>query len=128
MGINSQIYSNSGGYMGMSFAVPIDVAHGSRRSTQDRRAGSPGGWLGVEIQKVSRELAESFGLEQPRGALITQVFPNSPGEAGGLLAGDIITEFNGHTIDLWSGVAPLRGPRRAAAAKLSWAWFAMATK
>ena len=101
VGINSQIYSNSGGYMGMSFAVPIDVA--MEVADQLKTAGRVArGWLGVEIQKVSRELAESFGLEQPRGALITQVFPNSPGEAGGLLAGDIITEFNGHTIDLWS--------------------------
>lgn len=101
VGINSQIYSNSGGYMGMSFAVPIDVAMEvvDQLMTAGRVAR---GWLGVEIQKVSRELAESFGLEQPQGALITQVFPDSPGEEGGLLAGDIITEFNGQAIDRWS--------------------------
>ena len=101
VGINSQIYSNSGGYMGMSFAVPIDVA--MEVADQLKSAGRVSrGWLGVEIQKVNRELAESFGLEQPQGALITRVFPNSPGEAGGLLAGDIVTDFNGHAIDLWS--------------------------
>ena len=101
VGINSQIFSNSGGYMGMSFAVPIDVAmEVADQLTPTGRVSR--GWLGVEIQQVSRELAESFGLEQPQGALVTQVFPDSPGEAGGLLAGDIITEFNGHTIDLWS--------------------------
>ena len=101
VGINSQIFSNSGGYMGMSFAVPIDVA--MEVADQLKSTGRVSrGWLGVEIQQVSRELAESFGLEQPQGALVTQVFPDSPGEAGGLLAGDIITEFNGHTIDLWS--------------------------
>lgn len=100
VGINSQIFSNSGGYMGMSFAVPIDVA--MEVADQLKATGRVSrGWLGVEIQQVSRELAESFGLEQPQGALITQVFPNSPGEGGGLHAGDIITEFNGNTIDRW---------------------------
>lgn len=100
VGINSQIYSNSGGYMGMSFAVPIDVA--MEVADQLRTSGRVSrGWLGVEIQQVNRELAESFGLEQPKGALITRVFPGSPGEAGGLLAGDIITGFNGRSIDRW---------------------------
>ena len=100
VGINSQIYSNSGGYMGMSFAVPIDVA--MEVADQLKASGRVSrGWLGVEIQQVNRELAESFGLEQPQGALITRVFPNSPGEEGGLLAGDIITGFNGQSIDRW---------------------------
>ena len=100
VGINSQIFSNSGGYMGMSFAVPIDVA--MEVAEQLKASGRVSrGWLGVEIQQVNRELAESFGLEQPHGALITRVFPGSPGEEGGLLAGDIITEFNGQGIDRW---------------------------
>ena len=100
VGINSQIFSNSGGYMGMSFAVPIDVA--MEVAEQLKTTGRVSrGWLGVEIQQVNRELAESFGLEQPHGALITRVFAGSPGEAGGLLAGDIITEFNGQGIDRW---------------------------
>ncbi len=100
VGINSQIYSNSGGYMGMSFAVPIDVA--MEVADQLKATGRVSrGWLGVEIQQVSRELAESFGLEQPQGALITRVFPGSPGEAGGLLAGDVITRFNDNAIDRW---------------------------
>ena len=100
VGINSQIYSNSGGYMGMSFAVPIDVAIEVAEQLKSTGRVSRG-WLGVEIQQVNRELAESFGLDQPQGALITRVFPDSPGEAGGLLAGDIITEFNGQGIDRW---------------------------
>ncbi len=100
VGINSQIYSNSGGYMGMSFAVPIDVA--MEVAEQLRQSGRVArGWLGVEIQQVNRELAESFGLKQPRGALITRVFPDSPGDKGGLRAGDIITEFNDRAIDRW---------------------------
>ena len=100
VGINSQIYSNSGGYMGMSFAVPIDVA--MEVAEQLKQTGRVArGWLGVEIQQVSSELAESFGLDQPRGALITQVFPDSPGEDGGLRAGDIITDFNGQAIGRW---------------------------
>ncbi len=100
VGINSQIYSNSGGYMGMSFAVPVDVA--MEVAEQLKQSGRVArGWLGVEIQQVNRELAESFGLEQPQGALITRVFPDSPGESGGLRAGDIITEFNGQAIDRW---------------------------
>ena len=101
VGINSQIYSHSGGYMGMSFAVPIDVA--MEVADQLKTVGRVSrGWLGVEIQQVNRELAESFGLEQPQGALIARVFPDSPAAKGGLLAGDIITEFNGQSIDRWS--------------------------
>ena len=100
VGINSQIYSNSGGYMGMSFAVPIDVAmEVAEQLIQSGRVAR--GWLGVEIQQVNSELAESFGLEQPQGALITRVFPESPGANGGLQSGDIITEFNDQAIDRW---------------------------
>ena len=98
VGINSQIYSRSGGFMGVSFAIPIDVA--MEVADQLKANGRVSrGWLGVVIQEVSRELAESFGLDRPHGALISEVLPDSPAEEGGLLPGDIITEFNGNAID-----------------------------
>ena len=111
VGVNSQIYSRSGGYMGLSFAVPIDVA--MEVADQLKSSGRVSrGWLGVEIQQVNRELAESFGLEQPRGALVTRVFPGSPGEEGGLRAGDVITEFDGQSIDRWGELPHFVGRAR----------------
>ena len=98
VGINSQIYSRSGGFMGVSFAIPIDVAMEVADQLKSKGRVSRG-WLGVVIQEVSRELAESFGLERPHGALISEVMPSSPAEDGGLLAGDIITEYNGNSIE-----------------------------
>ena len=98
VGINSQIYSNSGGFMGVSFAIPIDVAmEVVEQLKSDGRVSR--GWLGVVIQEVDRDLAESFGLDRPRGALVSQVVPDSPAEEGGLLAGDIIVEFNGRPVE-----------------------------
>ena len=98
VGINSQIYSNSGGFMGVSFAIPIDVA--MEVTEQLRKTGRVSrGWLGVVIQEVNRDLAESFGLDRPGGALISRVLQDSPAERGGLREGDIITEFNGNKID-----------------------------
>lgn len=77
VGINSQIYTRSGGFMGLSFAIPIDVAMNVVK--QLREDGSVArGWLGVMIQDVSRDLAESFGLPRPAGALVAQVVPDSP--------------------------------------------------
>tara|TARA_A100001037_G_C15141729_1_gene634111 strand:- start:493 stop:1788 length:1296 start_codon:yes stop_codon:yes gene_type:complete len=98
VGINSQIYSNSGGYMGVSFAIPIDVA--MEVVGQLKTSGSVSrGWLGVRIQEVNRDLAESFSLDRPHGALVVDVLPNSPAELGGILAGDVITGFDGQSID-----------------------------
>jgi serine protease Do len=98
VGINSQIYSNSGGFMGVSFAIPIDVA--MEVVDQLKTTGRVSrGWLGVMIQEVSRDLAESFGLDRPHGALVSQVIDGSPAETGGILAGDIIVSFNGKAID-----------------------------
>jgi len=98
VGINSQIYSNSGGFMGVSFAIPIDVAVDVVR--QIKATGRVArGWLGVFIQEVNRDLAESFGLERPHGALVTQVMEGSPAEKADLRAGDIITGFDGTPID-----------------------------
>lgn len=97
VGINSQIFSRSGGYMGVSFAIPIDMAMDVVSQLKEHGKVSRG-WLGVLIQEVDRDLAESFGLDQPRGALVSQVLDDSPAEAAGVQAGDIITSFNGENI------------------------------
>ena len=98
VGINSQIYSRSGGFMGVSFAIPIDVAmEVVDQLKSDGRVSR--GWLGVVIQEVSRDLAESFGLERPHGALISEVAPGSPAEDSELQAGDVIIEFDGNPIE-----------------------------
>jgi len=101
IGINSQIYTRSGGFMGLSFAIPIDVAmnvSGQLESTGFVTRG----WLGVVIQEVNKELAESFGLDKPSGALVAKVLPGSPAEEAGFRDGDIITKFNGQPINLSS--------------------------
>ncbi len=97
VGINSQIFSRSGGYMGVSFAIPIDMAMDVVSQIKEHGKVSRG-WLGVLIQEVDRDLAQSFGLEQPKGALVSQVLEGSPAEAAGVQAGDIIVSFNGETI------------------------------
>ncbi len=99
IGINSQIYTRSGGFMGVSFAIPISVAINVVEQLKDKGKVSRG-WLGVVIQEVNKDLAESFGLKQAKGALVAQLVPGSPAEAGGLLSGDIITAFNGQEINL----------------------------
>ena len=93
IGINSQIYSRSGGYQGLSFAVPIDVA--LRVQDQLMQHGRvTRGRLGVGIQDVNQALAESFGLDRPAGALVGSVEKDSPAAQAGLLAGDVILRFN----------------------------------
>jgi len=97
IGVNSQIYTNSGGYMGISFAIPVNVAMNVadqlKETGQVRR-----GYLGVIIQPVTDELARSFGLEDTRGALVAQVQPDTPAAKAGLESGDIITAFNGKPV------------------------------
>ncbi|MEJ6024070.1 DegQ family serine endoprotease [Ramlibacter sp. PS4R-6] len=98
VGINSQIYSRSGGYMGISFAIPIDEA--IRVSEQLRTAGKvTRGRIGVSIDQVSRDVAESIGLGRPQGALVRSVESGSPADKAGIEPNDIITKFNGNTID-----------------------------
>ena len=98
VGINSQIYSRSGGYQGVSFAIPIDVAMDV--AEQLKSAGKVSrGWLGVVIQEVTADLADSFGLDRPRGALVSQVQPDSPGAKAGLQASDVILQFNGRPVE-----------------------------
>jgi serine protease Do len=98
VGINSQIYSRSGGYMGISFAVPIDEA--VRVADQLRATGHvTRGRIGVQIGEVTKDVAESLGLARAQGALIQRVEPGAPAEKGGLEAGDIILKFNGAPIE-----------------------------
>lgn len=101
VGINSQIYTRSGGFMGVSFAIPISVAINVAEQLKEKGRVSRG-WLGVVIQEVNKDLAESFGLDKAKGALVAQLVPGSPAEAGGLMSGDIITAFNDQEIDLSS--------------------------
>ncbi len=98
VGINSQIYSRSGGYQGVSFAIPIDVA---MEVVGQLKAGGKvsRGWLGVVIQEVTADLADSFGLDRPRGALVSQVQEDSPAARGGLRASDVILSFNGKPVE-----------------------------
>jgi len=98
VGINSQIYSRSGGYMGLSFAIPIDVA--LEIQAQLRTAGRVSrGRIGVMIQEVTAELAESFGLEKAMGAIISSVEKGGPAAEAGIEAGDVILQFDNKTID-----------------------------
>lgn len=108
VGINSQIYSNSGGFMGVSFAIPIDVAMEVARQLKETGHVARG-WLGVVIQEVNRDLAESFGLDRPHGALVTRVLDGSPAEAAGLKEGDIIIRFNDTPIDFSSDLPHVVG-------------------
>ena len=97
VGINSQIYSRSGGFMGISFAIPIDTAMNvAEQLKTDGKVQR--GQLGVVIQEVTHDLAKSFGLDKPTGALVSKVLPNSPASAAGLQVGDIIRGVNGKEI------------------------------
>ncbi|MEZ5571675.1 MAG: DegQ family serine endoprotease [Halioglobus sp.] len=97
VGVNSQIFTRSGGSIGLSFAIPASVARNVvEQLKQNGRVTR--GWLGVTIQDVDKNLAESFGLKRPRGALVAEVSKDSPAAAGGLQSGDIIVTFNGKDI------------------------------
>ncbi len=98
VGINSQIYSRSGGYMGIAFAIPIDEA--TRVSEQLRASGRvTRGRIGVQIDQVTKDVAEAIGLGKPQGALVRGVESGSPAEKAGVEAGDIIIRFDGKTIE-----------------------------
>jgi len=97
VGINSQIFSRSGGYMGLSFAIPIDVAMDVQN--QLKAGGKVArGWLGISIQEITKELADSFGMKNNNGALVAGVEKGSPAEKAGLEAGDVILKFDGKPI------------------------------
>jgi len=97
VGINSQIYSRSGGYMGLSFAIPIDMAMKIKDDLQ-KHGSVKRGWLGVRIQDVTAEHAQSFNLAKPSGVLVASVEKGGPAERAGMQIGDIILKFNGKEI------------------------------
>jgi len=108
VGVNSQIYSRTGGYMGLSFAIPVevamDVADQLKTAGRVRR-----GWLGVLIQDVTLDLAESFGMKHPHGALVAKVLPDGPAKEGGIKVGDIIIEFNDEEVRDSASLPPIVG-------------------
>jgi len=111
VGINSQIYTRSGGFMGLSFAIPIedamDVVDQLKKHGYVSR-----GWLGVYIQEVTRELAESFGMEKPTGALVAKILPDSPAVGTELQVGDIILSYNGEEVKNSASLPPMVGRTR----------------
>jgi serine protease Do len=111
VGVNSQIYSRTGGYMGLSFAIPIEVAMDVAEQLKTKGRVTRG-WLGVLIQDVTHDLAESFGMDHPRGALVAKVLPDSPARAAGLKAGDVIVNFDGKDIRSSSSLPPIVGSTR----------------
>jgi serine protease Do len=108
VGVNSQIFSRTGGYMGLSFAVPINVAMDIVRQLKETGEVQRG-YLGVTIQPVDSGLAESFGLDKPVGALVSDVMPDSPAAAAELKAGDVILRFNGQEVTTAADLPPLVG-------------------
>ena len=98
IGVNSQIFTRSGGSIGLSFAIPVSVVRNVVSQIQENGVVERG-WLGVSIQDVDRNLAESFGLDRPRGALIAQVGRDSPAERAGLQSGDVIVAFDDEPIE-----------------------------
>ena len=98
IGINSQIYTRSGGFMGLSFAIPIDVAMEVVEQLKDTGSVARG-WLGVQINEVSRDDAEALDLDRPQGAVIVTVQPDSPAEDAGLEPSDVILRFDGELIE-----------------------------
>ncbi len=108
VGINSQIYSRTGGYMGLSFAIPIDVAMNIANQLKDNGKVSRGR-LGVEIQELNQDLARSFGMKDANGALVASVEKGSPADSAGIHPGDVITGFNGREVDSSSELPALVG-------------------
>ena len=108
VGVNSQIYSRTGGFMGLSFAVPIDVVQSVYKQLREEGRVSRG-WLGVLIQDVTRELAESFDMKRPHGALVARVLPDGPAAEAGIKVGDIVVRFDGETIKDSSDLPPMVG-------------------
>ena len=103
VGMNSMIFSRTGGYMGLSFAVPIDVANDVREQLI-KTGHVVRGRIGVAVQDMNAQLAQSFGLDRPRGALVSAVEDDSPAASAGVKAGDVILSVNGHDIDRVGGL------------------------
>lgn len=98
VGVNSQIFTRSGGSIGLSFAIPVSIVRNVVAQLKDDGRVTRG-WLGVTIQNIDKSLAESFGLDRPRGALISELAPDGPAANSGLKAGDVIISFNGEQVE-----------------------------
>ncbi|MGI4849125.1 MAG: DegQ family serine endoprotease [Janthinobacterium lividum] len=121
IGINSQIYSRSGGYMGISFAVPIDEA--MRVSDQLRTAGRvTRGRIGVQIGEVTKDVAESLGLPKAQGALVQRIEAGSPAASAGVEAGDVIVKFNGVAIEKSSDLPRMVGNIKPGTKSVATVW------
>ncbi|MDM8544938.1 DegQ family serine endoprotease [Candidatus Venteria ishoeyi] len=107
VGINAQIYSKSGGFMGVSFTIPIDIAMSIINQIKDKGSVSRG-WLGVLIQDVNSDLAKSFHMDKPKGALVVEIF-DGPAKLAGLKVRDVIIAFDGHKITRSSELPPIVG-------------------
>jgi len=114
IGINSQIYSRTGGFMGLSFAIPIDVALDIQKQLREKGRVARGR-IGVVIQEVTRDLATSFGLDRPRGALVNSVEKGSPAHKAGVEATDIILAFDGKQVEGSSDLPRIVGSTRPGA-------------
>jgi serine protease Do len=114
VGINSQIYSRTGGFMGLSFAIPIDVALEVQKQLREKGRVSRGR-IGVGIQEVTKDLAVSFGLDRPRGALVNAVEKGSPADRAGIEATDIITRFDAKVVESFSDLPRIVGSTKPGA-------------
>ncbi|HEY0663054.1 MAG TPA: PDZ domain-containing protein, partial [Thiobacillaceae bacterium] len=121
VGINSQIYSRTGGFMGLSFAIPIDVALDIQKQLREKGRVARGR-IGVVIQEVTRDLATSFGLDRPRGALVNSVEKGSPADKAGIEATDIIIGFDGKEVESSSDLPRIVGATRPGAQSTVQVW------
>ena len=108
IGVNSQIYSQSGGYQGVSFSIPIAVATKVARQLKEHGKVTRG-WLGVVVQEVDRATAQKLGMDKPEGALVARVISSSPGEKAGLKAGDVILSYNDQILASSTALPPQVG-------------------
>jgi serine protease Do len=127
VGINSQIYSRTGGFMGLSFAIPIDVAIDIQKQLREKGRVARGR-IGVVIQEVTRDLATSFGLDRARGALVNSVEKGSPADKAGVEATDIITSFDGKAVESSSDLPRLVGSTRPGSTSTLEVWRKGATR
>jgi serine protease Do len=127
VGINSQIYSRTGGFMGLSFAIPADVALDVQKQLKEKGRVARGR-IGVVIQEVTRDLSTSFGLDKPRGALVNSVEKGSPADKAGIEATDIIVSFDGKGVESSSDLPRIVGSTRPGSTSTVEVWRKGATK